>query len=183
MVARAVAKAKDVEEIPEIKYESVEKEVTVPITNKVHPVVTFLYKIDDTWIDDYSPKQVLHDGENIIPLLYPISGLGANSAKQLEVYMSVEGGEIEIAPANCKAAVAGSGIASGFTEWDGKIIVEEYVDVYTMAANSITLKNLRGSVETRLWDETVHGFADSVSLFELENTMSLIGLTDQVQLV
>lgn len=183
VVARAAAKAKDEEEIPEIKYESVEEEVTVPIANKVNPVVTFLYKMDDTWIDDYSPKQVLHDGENIIPLLYPISGLGANSAKQLEVYMSVEGGEIEIAPANCKAAVAGSGIASGFTEWDGKIVVEEYVDVYTMEANSMTLKNLRGFVETRLWDEAVPGFADSVSLFELENTMSLIGLTDQVQLV
>lgn len=182
IVAKAVAEAKEEEEIPEIEYETLEEEVTVPITSKVNPVVTFLYKMDDTWIEDYSPKQTLHDGENILPLLYPISGLGANSAKQLEVYMSVEGGEIIIAPANCKAAVAGSGIASGFTEWDGKIVIEESVNVITMAENVLTLKQLRDSAGTRVWHETIYGFADSVSLIQLENSMSLIGLSDLVEI-
>lgn len=182
IVAKAVAEAKEEEEIPEIEYETLEEEVTVPITRKVNPVVTFLYKIDDTWIEDYSPKQVLHDGENILSLLYPISGLGANSAKQLEVYMSVEGGEITIAPANCKAVVAGSGIASGFTEWDGKLVIEESVNVISMAENALTLKQLRDSAGTRVWQETIYGFADSVSLIQLENSMGLIGLSDLVEI-
>ena len=182
IVAKAVAEAKEEEVIPEIEYETLEEEVTVPITSKGNPVVTFLYKIDDTWIEDYSPRQILHDGENILPLFYPISGLGANSAKQLEVYMSVEGGEITIAPANCKAAVAGSGIASGFTEWDGKLVIEESVNVVTMAENVLTLKQLRDSAGTRVWQETIYGFADSVSLIQLENSMSLIGLSDSVEI-
>ena len=182
IVAKAVAEAKEEEEIPEIEYETLEEEVTVPITSKGNPVVTFLYKMDDTWIEDYSPKQTLHDGENILPLLYPISGLGANSAKQLEVYMSVEGGEITIAPANCKAAVAGSGIASGFTEWDGKLVIEESVNVITMAENHLTLKQLKDSAGTRVWQETIYGFADSVSLIQLENSMGLIGLSDLVEI-
>ena len=182
IVAKAVAEVKEEEEIPEIEYETLEEEVTVPITSKGNPVVTFLYKIDDTWIEDYSPKQTLHDGENILPLFYPISGLGANSAKQLEVYMSVEGGEITIDPANCKAAVAGSGIASGFTEWDGKLVIEESVNVVTMAENVLTLKQLRDSAGTRVWQETIYGFADSVSLIQLENSMRLIGLSDSVEI-
>ncbi len=182
IVAKAVAEAKEEEEIPEIEYETLEEEVTVPITSKGNPVVTFLYKMDDTWIEDYSPKQTLHDGENILPLLYPISGLGANSAKQLEVYMSVEGGEITIAPANCKAAVAGSGIASGFTEWDGKLVIEESVNVITMAENHLTLKQLKDSAGTRVWQETIYGFADSVSLMQLENSVHLIGLSDLVEI-
>ena len=182
IVAKAVAEVKEEEEIPEIEYETLEEEVTVPITSKGNPVVTFLYKIDDTWIEDYSPRQTLHDGENILPLFYPISGLGANSAKQLEVYMSVEGGEITIAPANCKAAVAGSSIASGFTEWDGKLVIEESVNVVTMAENVLTLKQLRDSAGTRVWQETIYGFADSVSLIQLENSMSLIGLSDSVEI-
>lgn len=182
IVAKAVAEAKEEEVIPEIEYETLEEEVTVPITSKGNPVVTFLYKIDDTWIEDYSPRQTLHDGENILPLFYPISGLGANSAKQLEVYMSVEGGEITIAPANCKAAVAGSSIASGFTEWDGKLVIEESVNVVTMAENVLTLKQLRDSAGTRVWQETIYGFADSVSLIQLENSMSLIGLSDSVEI-
>ena len=156
--------------------------MTVPITSKGNPVVTFLYKIDDTWIEDYSPRQTLHDGENILPLFYPISGLDANSAKQLEVYMSVEGGEITIAPANCKAAVAGSSIASGFTEWDGKLVIEESVNVVTMAENALTLKTLVDFAGTRVWQETIYGFADSVSLIQLENSMSLIGLSDSVEI-
>ena len=45
IVAKAVAEAKEEEEIPEIEYETLEEEVTVPITRKVNPVVTFLYKI------------------------------------------------------------------------------------------------------------------------------------------
>ena len=182
IVAKAVAEAKEEEVIPEIEYETLEEEVTVPITSKGNPVVTFLYKIDDTWIEDYSPRQTLHDGENILPLFYPISGLGANSAKQLEVYMSVEGGEITIAPANCKAAVAGSSIASGFTEWDGKLVIEESVNVVTMAENVLTLKQLRDSAGTRVWQETIYGFADSVSLIQLENSMGLIGLSDLVEI-
>lgn len=182
IVAKAVAEAKEEEVIPEIEYETLEEEVTVPITSKGNPVVTFLYKIDDTWIEDYSPRQTLHDGENILPLFYPISGLGANSAKQLEVYMSVEGGEITIAPANCKAAVAGSSIAIGFTEWDGKLVIEESVNVVTMAENVLTLKQLRDSAGTRVWQETIYGFADSVSLIQLENSMSLIGLSDSVEI-
>ena len=182
IVAKAVAEAKEEEEIPEIEYETLEEEVTVPITSKGNPVVTFLYKIDDTWIEDYSPRQTLHDGENILPLFYPISGLGANSAKQLEVYMSVEGGEITIAPANCKAAVAGSSIASGFTEWDGKLVIEESVNVIAMAENHLTLKQLKDSAGTRVWQETIYGFADSVSLIQLENSMSLIGLSDSVEI-
>ena len=182
IIAKAVAEAKEEEEIPEIEYETVEDEVTVPITRKVDPVVTFLYKIDDDWITDYEPKQKLHDGENIISLLYPISGLGANSAKRLEVYMTVEGGKMTIAPANCKAAVAGSGIASGYTEWDGKILVEEYVDVYKMGDNSVKLIKLSESLDVSTMKETIRGFTDAVSLFHLNSSMNLIGLTDHVQI-
>lgn len=182
IIAKAVAEAKEEEEIPEIEYETVEDEVTVPITRKVDSVVTFLYKIDDDWITDYEPKQKLHDGENIISLLYPISGLGANSAKRLEVYMTVEGGKMSIAPANCKAAVAGSGIASGYTEWDGKILVEEYVDVYKMGDNSVKLIKFSESLDVSTMKETIRGFTDAVSLFHLNSNVNLIGLNDQVQI-
>ena len=114
--------------------------------------------------------------------MYPISGLGANSAKRLEVYMTVEGGKMTIAPANCKAAVAGSGIASGYTEWDGKILVEEYVDVYKMGDNSVKLIKFSESLDVSTMKETIRGFTDAVSLFHLDNRMDLIGLNDQVQI-
>jgi len=182
IIAKAVAEAKELEEIPDIEYETIEDEVTIPIIQKADPVVTFIYKVDDNLIADYEPKQKLHDGENILSLLYPISGLGANSAKRLEVYMTVDGGKISFAPANCKAVVAGSGIASGYTEWDGKILVEEYVDVYKMGDNSVKLIKFTESLNVSTMRETIHGFTDAVSLFRLDSRMNLIGLTDQVQI-
>jgi hypothetical protein len=187
IIARAVAEATaddgDDGELPDIAYETVTEEVAADVSEKVHPVVTFLYKLDDNWIEDYQPKQAVHEGENIIPLLYPLGGLGANSAKQLEVYMMVEGGTLSIAAANCKAAVAGSGIASGYTEWDGKIVIEESVELFTMAENEMVLKKFEGSPAFSLQDETIHGFADALSLMQFQdNEMQLIGLSDAVEI-
>lgn len=192
IISRAVALAKhsDGEEvldgvdgaaldgIPEVAYEMVEDLVSVSVKEKKNPVVTFIYKIDDTWIEEYSPKQKVIDGNNIFALLYPMGGLGANSAKTLEVYMKAEGGLLRIAPANCKAAVAGSGIASGYVEWDGKIVVEEKVDIYAMEQAVMSVRKMDGTVDVRMMDETVYGFMDSLGLMRLDNTMSLFGLSD-----
>ena len=179
IIARAVAEAKEEEEIPDIEYEIVTEEVTIPGTEKSDPVVTFLYKIDDNWITDYSPMQKLHDGENIIPLLYPISGLGANSAKHLEVYMKVEGGSADIAVSNIKAAVAGSGIASGYTEWDGRIVIEEYLERYDISGQTVKFLEFNDSVAISMQAENTEAFIDTLSRYQLEETMTLIGLTDE----
>ena len=192
IISRAVALAKhtDAEEvlnvadsealggIPEVVYETVEDVVSFPVTEKKNPIVTFIYKIDDTWIEEYSPKQKVIDGNNIFALLYPMGGLGANSAKTLEVYMKAERGLLRIAPANCKAAVAGSGIASGYAEWDGKIVVEENVGIYAMEQAAMSVRKMDGIVNIKTMDETAYGFMDSLGLIRLDSTMSLFGLSD-----
>ena len=61
-------------------------------------------------------------------------------------------------------------------------MIEESVNVITMAENVLTLKQLRDSLGTRVWQETIYGFVDSVSLIQLENSMSLIGLSDLVEI-
>lgn len=166
------------DEIPEVEYEVLEDEVSVSIPEKKKPIVTFIYKMDDTWMEEYTPKQKVMDGNNIFSLLYPMGALGANSAKTLEVYMKVEGGAVTIAPANCKAAVAGSGIASGYVEWDGKIVIEEHADVYTMKQAGMYARKLEDIVDVKMMDESAHGFTDSVGLMHLDNAMRLFGLSD-----
>lgn len=164
--------------IPEVEYETVESVVNIPVTDKVYPVVTFKYKMDDTWVEDYQPKQKVMDGENILSLLFPMGSLGANSAKALEVYMMVEGGTITIAPANCKAAVAGSGIASGYTEWDGKIVIEEKISLLSLPDAVVTMRGL--SDETGLTFRTDVGnvISDSIGIYRLASTVKLFGLSD-----
>lgn len=169
--------------IPEVAYEITESVVNFPITEKVSPVVTFLYKLDDTWVEDYQPRQKVVDGENILSLLFPMGSLGANSAKRLEVYMLIEGGELVIAPANCKAAVAGSGIASGYTEWDGKIVIEQQISVFSLPDAVVTMKGLIGNVGCTLRTDMEGDIQETVGIYSIAGTMTLFGLTDGVNAV
>lgn len=187
IINRAVAMAQDrgeteeKAEIPEVEYATVEEVVTVPVVEKVSPVVTFLYKLDDIWVEDYQPKQKVVEGENIFSLLFPMGSLGANSAKTLEVYMKVEGGTYKIAPANCKVAVAGSGIASGYTEWDGKIVIEEKLSLYELPDAVMSLKLLQSSVTSRFYKDMESGIHDSVPLYALKGTVTMCGLSGKIE--
>ena len=175
----------DVEDniIPEVEYETTESVINLPVTEKVSPIVTFLYKLDDTWVEDYQPKQKVVDGENILSLLFPMGSLGANSAKRLEVYMMVEGGELVIAPANCKAAVAGSGIASGYTEWDGKIIIEQQISLLQIPNAVVSVKALDGNVGFKTYTDMKSGVSDVFGRYTLKNKVTLLGLSGNVGLV
>lgn len=166
-------------DIPEVEYEAVEEIVAATVIKKKCPTITFLYKVDDNWVAEYSPKQKVMDGGNIFPLLYPMGTLGVNSAKTIEVYMKAEGGTVTIFPANCKASVAGSGIAGGYTEWDGKIVIEEYADIFILKKTDMSMIRLAEDVAVRTMNETIHGFSDSVRLMKLDNEMKLSGLSDR----
>ena len=169
--------------VPEVEYETLESVVGVSVTEKVSPVVTFLYKLDDTWVEDYQPKQKVVDGENILSLLFPMGSLGANSAKRLEVYMMMEGGELVIAPANCKAAVAGSGIASGYTEWDGKIVIEQQISVLALVDADMVMKGLTGDVGFSFRTDMEGGMEETVGRYALSGRMVLLGLSDSAETV
>ena len=169
--------------IPEVEYEITESVVNFPIAEKIRPVVTFRYKLDDTWVEDYQPKQKVLDGENILSLLFPMGSLGANSAKRLEVYMLIEGGELVIAPANCKAAVAGSGIASGYTEWDGKIVMEQQISVLTFPNSVVTMKGLSGEIDITFRNDMKNVLSDSFGRYNLASAVTLFGLSDRAETV
>ena len=169
--------------IPEVEYETTESVINLPVTEKVSPIVTFLYKLDDTWVEDYQPKQKVMDGENLLSLLFPMGSLGANSAKRLEVYMMLEGGELVVAPANCKAAVAGSGIASGYTEWDGKIVIEQQISVLKLVDADVTMKELTSDVGVDFRTNMEGSIAETIGRYSIAGTMTLFGLTDSTNAI
>lgn len=169
--------------LPEVEFETIESIMSLPVTEKVRPVVTFLYRLDDTWIEDYKPKQKVVDGENILSLLFPMGSLGANSAKRLEVYMMIEGGELVIAPANCKAVVAGSGIASGYTEWDGKIVIEQKISLLQIPNAVVSLKSMDGNVGFKTYTDMRGGVSDKFGRYTLNNKVTLLGLVSNVEMI
>ena len=62
IINRAVALAKEVltedeVTVPELEYALTELAVRVPITEKGIPIVSFYYKLDDVWIEDYPHQE------------------------------------------------------------------------------------------------------------------------------
>jgi hypothetical protein len=147
-----------------------------------HPVVSFLYKVDDVWIEDFKPMQVVLAGANMLPLFFPLGGLSANSAKHIEVFMMVEGGSALIGVACCKASAIGSSIAGGVVEWDGRIVVEDSVELLGIQEVGISLKTFEDVLAVRTQVEDVHGFSDSVFLMELGegDPLTLFGISDSM---
>ena len=168
------------EVIPEITYKTLETTVDIPTMTQGTPIITFLYKLDDMWVEDYTPMQKVMAGENSLPLLYPLGSLGANTAKTLEVYMKVEGGTMTIAPSNCKAAVAGSGIAAGNIPWDGKSVVEETVGLFDISGGMMSIFALNDSVQSRLMTDIPGAGADTIGLYQIGGgVMTMYSLTDE----
>lgn len=97
--------------------------------------------------------------------------------------MLIDGGELVIAPANCKAAVAGSGIASGYTEWDGKIVIEQQISVLELPDAVMTMKGLTSDVGFSLRTDMVNTIGDSVGRYALAGTVTLLGLSDSAGIV
>ena len=91
--------------------------------------------------------------------------------------------EIVIAPANCKAAVAGSGIASGYTEWDGKIVIEQQISVLELQEASMTMKGLSGDVGFTFRTDMRNAIWESVGRYALANTVTLLGLADDTETI
>lgn len=85
-------------------------------------------------------------------------------------------------PANCKAAVCGSGIASGYTEWDGKIVLEEHINAFTMVESVMNMKLLSDSVAISTQKENIKGYSDRVEVFIMKNSaMAMQGVTGDAQ--
>ena len=111
-----------------------------------------------------------------------MGSLGANSAKRLEVYMLIDGGELVIAPANCKAAVAGSGIASGYVEWDGKISIEEFITVFEVPNAVMTFLPFEEKFGMTFYSNLENTATDTFGVYSLKSNVTLLGFTDSVKI-
>ena len=97
--------------------------------------------------------------------------------------MMIEGGELVIAPANCKAVVAGSGIASGYTEWDGKIVIEQKISLLQIPNAVVSLKSMDGNVGFKTYTDMRGGVSDEFGRYTLNNKVTLLGLVSNVEMI
>ena len=147
-------------------------------TEGENPVVSFRYRINDTWVEDYVPRQRAWEGENIFSLLCPLGSFSAGTAGHVEVYMSVAGGTATVPVKYCKAAVTGCGITAG-EEWDGRIVAEDAVGVFALEPSGMELVAFSGDVSVSTERKNSWDFGDSVKRMKLQGNMELAGLKDE----
>lgn len=107
----------------------VEKEhaVTFAFTEKSRPVLTVTYKINGETVDTFIPQKTCIEGKHILTLFYPMSAIIENSENTFDVYLSVDGGTVNIGESQIRATISGQGLVAGIGDWNGRIAINDVI--------------------------------------------------------
>lgn len=105
----------------------VNKNVKFSCIEKTHPIVEIVYKLNNETIETFVPKQVCHEGSQIITLYYPLLSVPDNFSNTFEVFLKITDGTGKINKANALATISGQGLVAEYYEWDGNINIEENI--------------------------------------------------------
>lgn len=149
----------------DIKANSVEKEINGTATykdssgstvttdtkfvyqEKTHPILEVIYRLNNADIETFVPRQVYHEGEQILTLYYPLLSIPENTSNTFEVYFKLSDGSGEIPKMNIIATIAGQGLVASYYEWDGNINIEETIGKITLnGVPKISVKSFKEKV-------------------------------------
>lgn len=126
----------------------VEKSVTFDFVEKAHPILTVTYRQDEIVIAEFVPKQVCHEGKQIITLFYPLQQIEKNSSSNFTVSLKLENGHGTIAEKNVRASISGQGLVSETAEWNGRIRLTDMTPEITLDEFYISINSVSDDVQT-----------------------------------
>ena len=104
-----------------------EHAVTFAFTEKSQPVLTVTYKINGETVDTFIPQKTCIEGKHILTLFYPMSAIIENSENTFDVYLSVDGGTVNIGESQIRATISGQGLVAGIGDWNGRIAINDVI--------------------------------------------------------
>lgn len=140
--------------------EEVTKEVTFTYQEKTHPVVEVNYKLNDALIETFKPKQIYHEGNQILNLYYPLLSVPDDTTNKFEVFLKVTDGNISIKKANVLATVTGQGLVAEYYKWDGNIDIKEEIGKF--ALSSIGINKMTDSVQINQLAPTLKAITEQI---------------------
>lgn len=105
-----------------------EHAVTFAFTEKSRPVLTVTYKINGETVDTFIPQMTCVHGKQILTLFYPMSAIIENSENTFDVFLSVDGGTVNIGESQIRATISGQGLVAGIGDWNGRISINEIIN-------------------------------------------------------
>lgn len=129
----------DPEEEPVVIGNTEEQTITVslPISwqEDGHADVIFSFEFNNQMIPVHYPQENWHSGRHTILLYYPIENVVPNYTNIFNVYMRCEGGTAAVDTGMCIASISGQSMGAS-AAWDGRIDIEEYVDLFRIGDGS-----------------------------------------------
>ena len=124
---------------PEVIGNTEEQTVSVSLpfswTEDGHADVIFTFEFNNQMIPVHYPQENWHSGRHTILLYYPIENVVPNYTNIFNVYMRCEGGTAAVDTGMCIASISGQSMGAS-AAWDGRIDIEEYVDLFRIGDGS-----------------------------------------------
>ena len=139
--------------------------VSLPVTwtEDGHADVIFSFEFNNQMIPVHYPQENWHSGRHTILLYYPIENVVANYTNTFNVYMRCSGGTALVDTGFCIASISGQSMGASAT-WDGRIDVEEYVDLFHFNNGTrdgrIVMKGISEEVAYRLIEKMERSYSD-----------------------
>ena len=140
--------------------EEVTKEVTFMYQEKTHPVVEINYKLNNALIETFMPKQVYHEGSQILNLYYPLLSVPEDTTNKFEVFLKVTDGNVSIKKANVLATITGQGLVAEYYKWDGNIDIKEEIGKFTFS--NISINKMTDSVQLNQLAPTLKAITEQI---------------------
>ena len=158
----------DPEEEPVVIGNTEEQTITVSLPmswqEDGHADVIFSFEFNNQMIPVHYPQENWHSGRHTILLYYPIENVVPNYTNIFNVYMRCVGGTAAVDTGMCIASISGQSMGAS-AAWDGRIDIEEYVDLFRIGNGSQTDRlQVKAFTESDVWEikETVKRFYSDV---------------------
>lgn len=165
-----------------------EKQVKFTFTDKTHPIIEVNYKMNNELVDTFIPKQVYHDGSQILTLYYPLLSIPDDLTNTFEVYLKITDGTAKISKASAIATITGQGLVADYYEWDGNINIEEKFSMININTDKFTVDKMRDNAEAKLLFDSKTAISDNIPLisissinFEIDNIKSSVDIAEIIK--
>ena len=141
---------------------TVKKPLSFVFTDKGHPILTVTYKVNGETVATFIPTQTYLHGKQILTLFYPMSAIIENSENTFDVYLSMEGGTVNIGEAQIRATISGQGLVAGIGDWDGRIAITEDINRVAISQEGFVYDGFSDSVAITYPGHSRHGLTQAV---------------------
>ena len=143
--------------------------------------VTVRFRVNRTFDEIFVPVQTIRNGKHILTLCYPVSGITPTNRNQVDIYLQISDGEIEVLQQQALATITASGLATS-GDFTGEIEILEIVEDFNVP-DAVSMEPATDAVTIGIHLSGVIDLTDTAQLLTIQNADIIDVLTDRARIV